>query len=212
MNTFFITGIGTDIGKTVISAIITEALQADYWKPIQAGDLNFSDTDKVRELVQNATTKFHEEAYRLQTPASPHYAAELDGLTIDLQKIKLPFSANNTLIVEGAGGLLVPLNAKETVIDLIGLFAIPVILVSRNYLGSINHTMLSVEVLRQRNIPIAGLVFNGEAKASTEDWILSATGLPCLARIPLSKGAVDVNFVAAQAALLQPKLRKLLIL
>jgi dethiobiotin synthetase len=211
MSKFFISGIGTDVGKTLVAAIITEALAADYWKPIQSGDLNFSDTDKVRALVRNNQTKFHPEAYTLQTPASPHYAAELDGVSIDLQKIQLPFTTN-TLIVEGAGGLLVPLNEKETLIDLIKRFNIPVILVSRNYLGSINHTMLSIEALQQRNIPIAGIVFNGEAKASTEDWILSATGLPCLARIPLSETVVDADFVSAQASLLQLELRKLLIL
>src|SRR5690554_4985651 len=115
---FFITGIGTDVGKTIVSAIFTEALQADYWKPIQSGDLDNSDSDKVKKLISNSTSVFHESAYNLTTPASPHYSAELDGITIDLKKIKEPKTKNH-LVIEGAGGLYVPLNHKDTIADLI---------------------------------------------------------------------------------------------
>jgi dethiobiotin synthetase len=116
MQKIFVTGIGTDVGKTIVSAVLVEALQADYWKPIQAGDLDNSDTQKVQRLVTNTKSQFHKEAYRLNTPASPHYAAELDGIEISLNNIQLP-QTTNQLIIEGAGGLMVPINQKgETII------------------------------------------------------------------------------------------------
>ena len=146
--TYFITGISTEVGKTVASAILTEALQADYWKPVQAGELDNTDTNKVQRLVSNSKTVFHESAFNLTAPMSPHAAAEIDGVSLSAKKIKRPKTENN-LIVEGAGGLLVPLNASETIMDLIHP-ADRVIVVSRHYLGSINHTLLTVEQLKQR--------------------------------------------------------------
>jgi dethiobiotin synthetase len=210
MSNFFISGIGTDVGKTVVSSILVEALQADYWKPVQAGDLAFGDCDRAKSLITNKKSQFHPETYRLNTPASPHFAAEVDGIEIGLDAFQLP-KTENTLIVEGAGGLLVPLNSKETVLDLIQKLKIPVILVSRNYLGSINHTMLSVEVLKQRNIPIAGIVFNGVPNPATESWILNASALTCLARIGNADGEVDRSFVLAQAELNKESIIKILI-
>lgn len=182
MKRFFVTGIGTDVGKTIVSAILVEALQADYWKPIQAGELNNTDTMKVCSLVSNATSQFHPETYRLSLPLSPHAAAEKDGVIINLNAIVLP-DTGNTLIIEGAGGVLVPLNATDLVIDLMEKLKAEVILVSRNYLGSINHTLLSIAALKSRNIPIAGIVFNGKSTPSTEDFILNYTGLKCLLRV-----------------------------
>ncbi len=179
---FFVTGIDTEIGKTVVSAILTEALKADYWKPIQSGDLENSDSMKVKSLIGNSKTVIHPEAYRLNTPASPHYSAALDGVEIKLNAIQLP-ETDNDLIVEGAGGLMVPLNDQFLIIDLIEKLALPVVLVSKNYLGSINHTMLSIEVLKQRNIPIAGIIFNGKRTPSTEDYILKYSGLILLGRL-----------------------------
>jgi dethiobiotin synthetase len=184
MNIFFVTGIGTEIGKTITSAILVEYLKADYWKPIQSGDLDFSDTIKVKNLISNEKTQFHTESYRLTQPYSPHYAAQLDGVTINLNEIKIP-KTNNNLIIEGAGGLMVPLNDKDLIIDLIKKFNVEVILVSRNYLGSINHTLLSVEALRSRNIPIKGIIFNGESTPASESIIIKQTGLNVIGSIPI---------------------------
>lgn len=167
----FITGIGTDVGKTIVSAVLVEKFQADYWKPVQSGELDNSDTMKVHRLVSNKVTVFHPEAYRLTQPFSPHKSAQLDGLEIEMDKIILPQTAN-TLIIEGAGGLMVPLNNNgDMIIDLIRQLDAEVILVSRNYLGSINHTLLSVDALKKRGINIRMLVFNGESDRYTEDII-----------------------------------------
>lgn len=181
--TFFVSGIGTDVGKSICAAILTEALQADYWKPVQSGDLHYSDTNKVQELISNPQSVFHKETYRLNTPASPHYAAKLDGVKIELSHFETPKTAN-TLIIEGAGGLFVPLNDEKLLIDLMQHLNFPVILVSRNYLGSINHTLMSIEVLQQRNIPIAGIIFNGKTTPSTENYIKQYTQVPVLGQIP----------------------------
>lgn len=163
----FITGISTGVGKTIVSAILVQKLKTDYWKPIQSGDLDNSDTALVRSLVSNKITTFHPEAYRLTQPFSPHKSAALDGIYIDPEKIVLP-ETNNQLIIEGAGGLMVPLNEKFLMIDLIKKLDAEVILVSKNYLGSINHTLLSAEILRTRKIKINRLVFCGEQDSSSE--------------------------------------------
>lgn len=177
-----VAGIGTEIGKTVASAVLVEALKADYWKLIQSGELANSDTDVVRSLISNSTSRFHPEAYRLTQPMSPHAAAELDGVTIELANINLP-QTNNGLVVELAGGLMVPLNKHDLNIDLVKQLGLSVVLVSRNYLGSINHTLLSVEACRSREIPLLGILFNGLTVEATETFILNYTGLPCLGRI-----------------------------
>ena len=174
---YFITGIGTNVGKTITSAIITEALQADYWKPVQAGDLENSDTNKVKSLISNPKTIFHPETYLLNTPASPHAAALIDGIEIAMDKFELP-ETNNHLIIEGAGGLMVPLNQQHLVIDLIEKMGAEVILVSQNYLGSINHTLLSIALLKARNIPVKGIIFNGDPTPLSESFILNYSGLP----------------------------------
>lgn len=166
----FITGIGTGVGKTVVSAIFTEKLKADYWKPVQSGDLDQTDTDKVRSLISNESTIFHPEAYRLTQPFSPHKSAALDGIVIQLDNIVLP-QTNNQLIIEGAGGLMVPLNDHDLMLDLIKKFDTEVVLVSQNYLGSINHTLMSAEILRLNNINISKLVICGHRDPSSEDII-----------------------------------------
>ncbi|MHC2990225.1 ATP-dependent dethiobiotin synthetase BioD [Pontibacter sp. HJ8] len=176
MKRYFVTGIGTDVGKTVAAAILTEALQADYWKPVQAGGLDFTDTDMVKSLVSNEKSAFHPEAYRLKMASSPHKAAAAEGIEIDVHGLQLPDTQNN-LIVEGAGGLMVPLNKRYLVLDLVQQLGLEVVLVSRNYLGSINHTLLTAEVLRYRKVPVAGIIFNGEENQTSEDFIIKYTGL-----------------------------------
>jgi dethiobiotin synthetase len=180
----FITGIGTGIGKTLIAAIVVEKLKGDYWKPIQSGDLDNSDTMKVQSLVSNTKTVFHGEAYRLTQPYSPHKSAKLDGIVIDEHSIITP-KTNNQLIIEGAGGLMVPLNDHFLMLDLIKHLDAEVILVSQNYLGSISHTLLSVETLKQRGISIKGIIFNGDTDASSEEYILNYTRIPLLGRVPV---------------------------
>ena len=181
--TLFITGIGTGIGKTIVSAVLTEKLKSDYWKPIQSGDLDDSDTLKVKNLVSNTTSVFHTEAYRLTQPYSPHKSAAIDGITIDLNKIIAP-ETNNNLLIEGAGGLMVPLNDDYLMIDLIKQLDVEVVLVSQNYLGSINHTLLSVAILKQYDIKIAGIIFNGKTDENSESYILNYTGLKLLGHLP----------------------------
>ena len=181
MQRYFITGIGTEVGKTVASAVVTEALQADYWKPIQAGDLEYSDTDKVKDLISNSKTKFHKNAFALNTPMSPHASAEIDNITIKSSTIKTPETLNS-LVVEGAGGILVPISDTETILDLIEPTD-KVILVSRHYLGSINHTLLSAEILKAKGIKNVGILFNGDEHPTTESIIKKMTDLPILGRI-----------------------------
>lgn len=180
---YFVTGIDTNVGKTVVSAILVEALTADYWKPVQAGELDHSDTYTVKELISNSQSHFFEETYRLNTPASPHYAAAVDGIEIDFESFKIPKTDQN-LIVEGAGGLFVPLNDEFLIIDLIQQFNIPVILVAKFYLGSINHTLSSIDALQKRNIPIAGIIFNGPVTESSKEYILNYSKIPYLGSIP----------------------------
>ena len=177
----FVTGIGTDVGKTIASSIITESLQADYWKPIQAGDLDNSDSHKIERYISNDKTIIHPNSYKLNTPASPHLAAEIDGITISIEKISAPETENH-LVIEGAGGLFVPLNNQDTIVDLIQS-DYKVVIVSRHYLGSINHTLLTIEALQNREIAIAGIIFNGERNDATESIILSKTGIKFIGRI-----------------------------
>ncbi len=176
----FVTGISTDVGKTIASAIVTEALEADYWKPVQAGDLDYSDSHKIAELISNPKTKIHKNSYALNTPMSPHGAADIDGISIELDKITPPHTENH-LVIEGAGGLLVPLNDHDTVFDLIGP-DYKVIVVSRHYLGSINHSLLTIEKLQERNFEI-GIIFSGDEHPTTENIILKKTGVFFLGRI-----------------------------
>ena len=180
-DTYFITGISTEVGKTITAAILTEALEADYWKPVQAGDLDHSDTHKVKSWIANTRTVFHPSAIELQTPMSPHAAAEIEGRRLKADQCLRP-QTDNTLVIEGAGGLLVPLNTTETIVDLIQP-SDKVILVSRHYLGSINHTLLSVEALQARGLNLFGMVFSGDEHPSTEAIILEKTKVPMIGRI-----------------------------
>lgn len=203
----FITGIGTEVGKTVCSAILVEALQADYWKPIQSGDLDNTDSMKIERWISNFRTRIHPEAYRLHTPMSPHAAAAIDGIHVELSNIQLP-DTENFIIVEGAGGLLVPLNEQDYIIDLIAHLKLPVILISRHYLGSINHTLLSIEALKNRQIPIAGILFNGNENKTTESIIQQQSAVPILGRVGELQ-AITPTTIQQCAAQLKPSVEKL---
>lgn len=180
MKRIFVTGISTEVGKTLAAAIITEALEADYWKPVQAGDLNDSDSHKIASLISNTKTKIHQNSYALNTPMSPHAAAEIDGISIYTDQIVEP-RTNNHLVIEGAGGILVPINNTETIADIIQP-TYKVVVVSRHYLGSINHSLLTIDYLQKSGFDVS-IIFNGEPHQSTESIILKKTGVPSLGRI-----------------------------
>lgn len=179
MKKYFVTGIDTDAGKTIASAILVEKLKADYWKPIQAGEP--TDSNTVRSLIGSERV-IHPEGIVLKAPMSPHAAAKLEDINLRAAQLKAP-ETENTLLIEGAGGLLVPINDDEFVINLAKQFDAEVILVSRNYLGSINHTMLSIAYLKENGFKIAGIIFNDTPNPETERFILQYSQLPCLGRI-----------------------------
>ncbi len=171
---YFVTGIGTNVGKTLVSAILVEALKADYWKPVQSGTIEGMDSETLRSLISNEQTVIHPEAYLLKEPLSPHFAAKLDGVEIQLSNIIKP-ETSNTLIIEGAGGLLVPLNDTDAVIDLAKKFDAEVILVISDYLGCINHALLSLHYLQSNSYKIHSLVFNGDFAAEVKEAIIRKT-------------------------------------
>lgn len=180
---YFITAIDTNIGKTILSSVLVQKLGFDYWKPIQSGLEYPTDTETVQSLVQRNDITYFPEAYRLINPLSPHAAANLENLSIELEAIIPPSSSN--LIIEGAGGVLVPINNKgETMLDLIQKLDCEVIIVSRNYLGSINHTLLTCSVLKNANIKIKGIVIMGESNTESEQIISKISQLPILFHLP----------------------------
>lgn len=182
MKRFFITGIGTNVGKTFCSAILTEALQADYWKPVQTGVIESADVNEVSRLITNQRTQFQREAYSFTAPVSPHLAAAIENEEIELSKIELPNTSNH-LIIEGAGGILVPLNKTHFVIDIAKKFDAEVILVVRNYLGCINHSLLSIDYLIKNNFKLKGLILNGNFDEMVEASIVNYANTPVLAKL-----------------------------
>ena len=202
MKHYFITAIGTDSGKTLVSAIVTEALKADYWKVVQAGNVE-TDKETVMSLVPNTQSVFHEESYLLDAPESPHSSAAKQGVTIDIEKIKLPTIENEYLVTEGAGGVLVPLNDEHLVIDLADKFDCEVILVSNVYLGSINHTLLTVNELKRRNIRVKGIIFNGDENLEAKKYILQYSGFQELLSIPTLE-LIDEETVSYYAEKIRP--------
>ncbi len=208
-NTIFITGIGTGVGKTLVSAILVEALQADYWKPVQAGFDTGTDSEWIKAHITNANSIIHPELFKLSMPASPHIAARKDNVLITVNDIckSLP-STNRTLIIEGAGGLLVPFNDKEFNSDLIKALKAKVIIVSRNYLGSINHSLLTAKVCNEDGLDVIGWIFNDQYldyEKEIEKW----AGYPGIYSIPHSD-APDKEFVSEQAKHLAKRLKPLL--
>ncbi|OCB69729.1 dethiobiotin synthase [Flavobacterium piscis] len=202
----FVTGISTDVGKTIASSIIVESLEADYWKPIQAGDLDHSDTYKVKSRISNSKSQFFSNSYALNTAASPHLAAEIDRITINLKEIHEPKTENH-LVIEGAGGIFVPLNENETIIDLIQP-DYKIIVVSRHYLGSINHTLLTIEAIQNRGFQVAGIIFSGSENKSTESLILNKTEIKCIGRID-EEPYFDQNVIKEYADLFRDNLLNL---
>jgi dethiobiotin synthetase len=184
---FIVTGTDTGIGKTVFSAALTGALlrrhgAARYWKPVQAGLEEVTDSEAVGTLAPGA--QVHPEAYRLVTPASPHLAARIDGVTIDPARLTLP-PGEAPLVVEGAGGALVPLAGRLLYADLFAPWGLPVVVVARTSLGTINHTLLTIEALRARGVALAGIAFVGEAHDENEAVIPALSGVARLGRLPV---------------------------
>lgn len=230
MNSIFITGIGTDVGKTVAAAVLVEALEADYWKPVQAGFDNGTDSTFIESIISNKRTRFHRETYKLKLPASPHIAAREEGTRIDLDRISADYlsivnsewsivndeQSSSThhspltthLIIEGAGGLIVPLNENEFVLDLIKKLRSKVILVSRNYLGSINHSLLTAKACKENGIDVLGWIFN-DHYMSYEDEIVQWSGYPKIASLPFSS-EVTKDFIKEQAAIIKENLTRVL--
>ena len=207
MSRIFITGTGTGVGKTLVAAIVTQALAADYWKPVQAGISDGTDSDWVRAMVTHPDTRVHPEWLRLKMAASPHIAAREEGLRISLEELVAHCpQTSGRLVIEGAGGLMVPLNEKEFVIDLIRKLEAKVIIVSRHYLGSINHSLLTAAVLKEHKIPVLGWIFNDQYLDYGNE-IVNWTGYPAIASIPRA-AEVSVGFVAAEAARLKETLSR----
>lgn len=209
MKIIFITGTGTDIGKTLISAILTEALQADYWKPVQAGYADGTDSLRVRDMLSNKKTKIHPELYKLKMPASPHLAAPAEDVKIRIKDIvaHVP-KTKNILIIEGAGGLMVPLNDKRLTVTLIKKLKAKVIIVSKNELGSINHSLLTAAVLKKEKIHVAGWIFTEEYKSYEED-IAKWSGYPVIAKVkhlPL----ISKEIIREEAIKIRPLLKGIL--
>jgi dethiobiotin synthetase len=184
-NTFFVSGIGTDIGKTIVSSVLCELLFANYWKPVQSGELENTDSMKVERLISFETFQYYPEQFRLTQPLSPHVSAKLDGVHIEASDFVFPAFAGN-LIVEGAGGLMVPINENGLLYcDVVAEWKLPTILISKHYLGSINHTLMSIETLRNRNIPILGIIYVGDELPMTEEVIFTKTQIPTLFHVPI---------------------------
>lgn len=203
MKNIFVTAIGTDCGKTLVSAILCEALGADYWKPVQSGLPRDSDT--VKSLVTNPDISIHPEQYLLKTPASPHAAAKIDNVLIDLKKFVAPKPSG--LVIEGAGGCLVPLNDNDFVIDIASRLHCDVVLVSNLYLGSINHTLLTAEALQKRQLNVAGIIFNGPTNPESERIILHHTGYKLLLKIE-QESKIDKPIVIKYASQLKKKMHE----
>ncbi len=178
-----VAGIHTGIGKTMASAVLVKALKYNYWKPVQAGELEFTDSDFIRQNAHHDKLTAFNEAYAFHTPASPHYAAEIENKHVELSQLNLPLSENG-IVVETAGGIMSPLNHSSTNLDLMVRLNLPTVLVISDYLGSINHSLMSIEVMKQKGINLIGLIFNGESVVSSRQYIKAYSNLPVWMEIP----------------------------
>lgn len=187
MKPLVVAGIGTDVGKTVVSAILCELLCADYWKPVVSGvAAGAVDDDIIRSLLssnRDSAITIFPTPYRLSQPLSPHIAARLDGVHVDLNRL-VPPETERPLVIELAGGVFVPLDSKRTNLDLLTRWRFPVVVVSRHYLGSINHTLLTLEALKSRMVPVAGIIYVGNQLPDTEEIIGSISNVPSLGTVP----------------------------
>jgi dethiobiotin synthetase len=189
-----VTGTDTEVGKTVVSAVLTLGLAAYYWKPIQAGTTPSTDTADVRTWTALPDERFLPEAYRLKAPMSPHAAAELEGVEIDVGRIlATPLPDDRPVVVEGAGGLMVPLNGEALIVDLVAALGLPVVLVARTGLGTLNHTLLSISELRCRTIPLLGVVLNGDEHESNRRAIEEYGDVTVLGRVPRLEALDDAS-------------------
>ena len=202
----FVTSIDTNVGKTVCSSILCAGLGYDYWKPVQCGDLDFSDSMKVKSY--SPLTKVHAESFQLNAPMSPHEAAKLENMDISIKDFKLPKSEE--IIIEGAGGVMVPLNYKgNMIVELASVFEAKVIIVFRNYLGSINHTLLTIDKVKSVGLDVLGLLVVGDEVISSERIIEDATQMNIIARIPMVD-RINQKWVKEQGIKVKNKLDKLL--
>lgn len=207
MKNIFITGNGTEVGKTVVSSIIVEALECDYWKPVQCGPTEDSDTQNVKHLLSNPTSKCHPSAYELPHPLSPHHAAQLAGITLDPTKLKIP-TTHKHLIIEGCGGAMCPFNESTLLTDCF-FQQCGWILISRHYLGSINHTLLTYEFLKQKQCNILGIIFNGPENSDSERFILNYTRLPCIARL-YPEETISKSIIKRYSEIWKPQLTQMI--
>lgn len=208
MKKVMVAGAGTDVGKTVVSAVLTTALRCDYWKPIQCGDEIHSDTNVMKTLIDTRDHFIHPPVYSLRTPVSPHHAARLESVQIDCDNIVLPKNTRS-LVIEGVGGIFVPLTDKILTIDVFKSWDCHWVVVSRHYVGSINHTLLTIDALKQHQIHIAGIIFNGEANPDSEDIIMNMTQLPCLGRL-FPESELNPQTIQRYAKQWYPQLSKVL--
>lgn len=198
MDRIMVAGIGTDVGKTVVSAILTTLLKGEYWKPIECGYDN-SDTETMKQWIKNT---IHPPAYSFKAPLSPHHAARLENVSIQMDSIILP-NTKRPLIIEGVGGILVPLTTGTTTMDLFKKWDCQWVIVSKHYLGSINHTLMTIEVLKSLRIPILGLIFNGDPNPDSEEAILETSKLSSLGRL-LPEDHINFNTIKRYAELWRP--------
>lgn len=196
-----VTGTDTGIGKTAFAAGLTDFLDAMYWKPVQSGLDEATDSETVMRLARLPASRVIAERWKLNTPASPHLAAEIDGVTIDADALDMPETNGRALVIEGAGGLMVPLNRTTLFIDVFARWKLPVVLCARTQLGTINHTLLSIEALRRRDIEILGVAFVGDANPDSEQIIGAMSGVRRLGRLPrltpLDPDSLRAAFAAA---------------
>jgi dethiobiotin synthetase len=209
MHRIMVAGIGTDVGKTIVSTILTTLLNGDYWKPIQCGDEENSDTATVKRWLDTRIHTIHPPAYSLKAPLSPHHAACLENTLIRLDSITLP-QTTRPLIIEGVGGIFVPLTPKISSLDLFKTWDCQWVIVSKHYLGSINHTLLTLEVLKFFCLPILGIIFNGEHNPDSESAILEISQVPVLGRL-LPEANLNPQTIQRYANQWQPLFSKLLL-
>ncbi len=203
----FVTGIDTGVGKTVCSAVLTTALDADYWKPVQAGDLHQTDTHFIQSHASLKQGKIHPELFALKEPMAPHGAAELENIHMRLTDFSLP-QTNNTLVIEGAGGCMVPINNTHTLCDLMQSLKAQVVVVVKNYLGSINHTLLTINHLQSLSVDVLGLIISGDRNACSEDAYVAHGMVPIVGHVEQAK-ALTKEFIREQADVLAKNLQPL---